>query len=1428
MRMKTIINQLHSCAKGWALTGLFCIASASVFGQLNTPANVQSPAKVNQTQGPLSSTGVNDTEAEIVSPGTNPVNTGCFTTPAPLSPNLPNSTTAPIPTGTNLPPNAIPGPVSYIRTYTALQPNLVNNFTINTQPVQMVQTQTKYVDGLGQPIQVVVKEAAPGYQDIVQPFQYDNLGREARTFLPFSASQATGTDKNGSRYYHDAIRQQRQFYLNAADMPHSDYPYSQKTFEPSPLNRVLSEAAPGEAWVGANRKTEFASRTNTAADNVRRYTVGSGLDNTIVLNGFYAAGELFISETKNEHGKRVLEFKDRDGKMIVRKTETDNASFLQTYYLYDDLGNLRVVLPPKAVSTQNNASYNPIAEPYLFRYNYDSRQRMIIKKVPGGGETHMVYDKQDRLILSQDAKQRSKNKWSFIKYDPFSRPVITGIIQSMNTRANFELLATQAIVLSEGRISGGIHNYTNNALPTITGNHALTVTYYDDYDFNRDGKPDMVYDDKYNPKFSNPAVAPTPFYQLKGQVTATKVYVPANGTFYWTYNFYDDKYNLIQTIRQHRLGDDRTVTAYTFTGKPLQTFLKHTNTVFPLNSYTVQRYYEYDPADRLKMVDQLINDAYASTIVYNDYNPLGDKLSGKSVGSIQYIKYDYNIRGWLTRINNPDNVNFSTLFGMAINYENGFTNARYDGCISGITWRNSQDNTYRAYGFQYDSNKRLTQANYRYKTTQAGLWDRKTEDYTVSGLSYDENGNIITLNRSGLLNATDRTIGKIDELGYRYSGNRLIGVDDKVPTKTATVSFQDNGQIFCNTATDEYGYDENGNLIFDRNKGITNISYNHQNLPELIEFGSDKIAFVYDATGTKIRKEISGSLPGKIYDYIGDAVYENDMISFIQTPEGRALYNRQKNTWEYEYDYKDHLGNTRLTYKQEWYDYVELTSEETNAEKEEATYERVAPSRHLDKQHSRTGEFAVWLNAEKKKVIGPGKVFKVHKGDSISVNVFGHYEKKPQGHFLTKMATVLGTALIPNQVGEFSKGKAVYPHLSLGMALAPVVAAKDGKTPKAYLRYIVLDKDSNYVTDGVKFLNERANESWQELSLKYGATQDGYLEIYLANESGTDVWFDDMRSGQYNTVIKQVNHYDPWGLNLNDIELKGNPENKFQYNGKEKQEEYGLNWNDFGARFYDPQLGRWHVLDPMADDRNWVSPYNYVQNNPMMRIDPDGALDGDFYNTEGNYLGNDGKNDDKVYVVEGTSRFNMADFEEGGKYSENKEAFNENNGDGYSVNDKGTVSEAFKTWDSVTNDRIGELHPAIRMQATNFINQVEEDKGINLRIADGIRSIEEQNDNYAKGRTKSGKIVTQAKGGFSYHNYGLAIDIVEIKNNKANYKIDFKNVSEIGKKNGFQWGGDWHKPDRVHFQNSFGQAPMTLLNLVKSGKTSSDGYVKIR
>ena len=135
------------------------------------------------------------------------------------------------------------------------------------------------------------------------------------------------------------------------------------------------------------------------------------------------------------------------------------------------------------------------------------------------------------------------------------------------------------------------------------------------------------------------------------------------------------------------------------------------------------------------------------------------------------------------------------------------------------------------------------------------------------------------------------------------------------------------------------------------------------------------------------------------------------------------------------------------------------------------------------------------------------------------------------------------------------------------------------------------------------------------------------------------------------------------------------------------------------------------------------------------------------------------------------------------------------------------------TWDpKYTDARINTLHPLIRRPAKELVLRCQVQLGINLRVAQALRTVAEQDALYAKGRTVSGDIVTNAKGGSSYHNFGLAFDLVEITSEGGvNYNYDHTAVSNIGKSLGFEWGGDWKSiVDKPHYQMVFGKKTSEL------------------
>ncbi|MDE1208311.1 RHS repeat domain-containing protein, partial [Tenacibaculum larymnensis] len=225
--------------------------------------------------------------------------------------------------------------------------------------------------------------------------------------------------------------------------------------------------------------------------------------------------------------------------------------------------------------------------------------------------------------------------------------------------------------------------------------------------------------------------------------------------------------------------------------------------------------------------------------------------------------------------------------------------ALYNGNISQINWNtlsinNTSNPVSSQYEYTYDALNRILSATGTPNT-----------NYNVSGIQYDLNGNIKNLTRNGWQNST--TFTDMDKLVYTYdNGNKLTKVLDN---GNDNYGFKDGANL-----TTEYTYDANGNMIIDRNKGITNITYNHLNLPVSVTLAGGTINYTYDAAGNKLKKEI---VNGTVTEYAGNYIYEKPAsgiktLQFFNHPEGYV--KNDNGTFNYVYQYKDHLGNVRLSY----------------------------------------------------------------------------------------------------------------------------------------------------------------------------------------------------------------------------------------------------------------------------------------------------------------------------------------------------------------------------------------------------------------------------------------------------------------------------------------------------------------------------------
>ena len=514
--------------------------------------------------------------------------------------------------------------------------------------------QIQYYDGLGRSFMQLEKGVTGDRKNLVSLQEYDTFGREEKKWLPIITTSdyiSISSFRNGA----------------PGNYGNDQRPYSQIMYETSPMNRIMEHYGAGAAWYSEHSaSTTYLTNNAQSPLNCISYSVNSG--GTLINGGNYAVGQLYVTQTKDEDKNITYTFTDKqDRRVLIRQMKGSETH--DTYYVYDELGNLCFVLQPMYQSNAN-------LDFYAFQYKYDSRNRCIWKKIPGSQYIEYVYDNADRLIFSQDGNQRISGKWAFYQYDNLDRLLKQGECTNKN-------VSSDAVV------------YVQN--------------YYDNYSFrNQSGFNNSNFPDGGN--------------YGKGELTGRITKVLGSNINVYSANYYDSKGHIVKTVQSNLLdGYETTTNTYTFSEK-LST-MTHVHTASGKTTRTEVYSYTYDHADRLTKVDHTLNGAKV-TLSANTYDTLG-RLSTKSLhgSATNKLTYSYNIRNWLSGIS-------STRFTQNLYYNSGSGTTKYNGNISSMTWQAGGESTTRGYKFTYDGLNRLLNATYGEGTSISANPNRFSENVT--------------------------------------------------------------------------------------------------------------------------------------------------------------------------------------------------------------------------------------------------------------------------------------------------------------------------------------------------------------------------------------------------------------------------------------------------------------------------------------------------------------------------------------------------------------------------------------------------------------------------------------------------------------------------------------------------------------------------
>ncbi|MGB3468165.1 MAG: lamin tail domain-containing protein, partial [Cyclobacteriaceae bacterium] len=1062
----------------------------------------------------------------------------------------------------------------------------------------------QFTDELANPVKSVIKDINGTGLHLTSRSSYDEIGRVTKNELPRVIRDFTVDESMDS--YNALFK--------------DDHAYAEYIHQDLLATNHRSYIGPGSTWQNDN-KSSFSERKSIPQDNnVPVFELDKANDQINLANyGFRG----YYIENINDQGFITRRYYDNEDRLILEPLGanqdtygTDNMK--EVAYLYNDYNQPILVVPSSAMVKIRQGSQSLYLSE-LIQYEYDNRNRLAGKKMIGKGWEYIVYDRWDRPVFSQNANQRTKDEWTFVKYDALNRVLYGG-----TTIITLDLYELQEIAgLPEWKrfetvATSGDFPYTRertlppaNQLP----NEVEYIFYYDHYEhgFMTADENQMAFKSASN-KYSNTDFADD--YRKGGNLTGASYRILSSQKWIEQAFYYNHKAQLIQVASSNQLsGYDYRSYEYDHLGNLVTYVLDHSSSTY---ATTYLQRYVYNKNNQLTEMRSKLGEGQEITLFKNSYDAVG-RMTDQKLHSINgedwlhAMSYQYDLRSQLKSMRGD--------YLKMWYYHEELTNSperRYDGLISRIDKWNVFDDRDKRDMFHYNRLNALTALD---------NYDRYgTKDHDVPQITYDIAGNIQTLHRKGV--REDGSSGDIDKLQYTYNDKGQL-------EKVKDVSGDKEGFGNFGSTETTYLYDENGNVT--QGGGIYSTSYNHLNLPNNLAYYSDEkstqISFEYIASGSKVGMQASlNGIADLEYAYIGELVYLNGSPLYIQTPVGRISF--QESDVDYEYVIKDHLGNDRVTFsdrkKQEKY----LVTMETGRKAlEEGTWnvKKIAENRIVTTdalnttpdELKGTGPEVLRLSAPQGATIGMEKTLQVFPGDDVSVSVnVKYFDPRIAGNDIQMLNSLLrNESGLDFEQATSGSGTGTYNPNSLPAA------------PRIYLNAVMIDKEGNRISGGngvhkrtristgAAITEDNLDSDHEQLVLQYTPKVAGYLLIYVSHDDPSEhieAYFDDMEIIHDLGPLLQYNEYYPFGMK-NEYQSYTRERiipSRHDFNGTENLSEASLHINQTFFRLYDKSIGRWLSVDPV-DFAQW-NPYNFGFNNPAYFTDPLGDCpDNDDGNGEG-------------------------------------------------------------------------------------------------------------------------------------------------------------------------------------------------------------------